>query len=301
MQRRKNMQMTKWLIFYQSPDCLEACLDLYVICSFLTNICAYFLFAWDVISLWFVVSRRCFPLSCLSNMRQKNPHQIHVRTVQLCVKEGRYTFSFFLQFSVLYWKRENKAALNPTSPFIERSEFRPVVHCIYVKHPEWLRRSLAVHYVSLHLPTISAGFAEMCPAIPPHPLHHQCTFLFFDKLIRAAGLKRLFQMCAWTRTRTHTHAHVWVWTPRQADTPFSAQLLIVLSASDVLPIPVKQVLTFEELSAESIYKGLRALCNHKACVEAWTWIRCRFYDVSPYYGQYLSVFWQPLIQPDSER
>lgn len=108
VQRRKNMQMTKWLIFYHSPDCLEACLDLYVICSFLTNICAYFLFAWDVISLWFVAGRRCFPLSCVSNMRQKKKNSIQVRTVQLCVKEGRYTFSFFLQFSVLYRKREKK-------------------------------------------------------------------------------------------------------------------------------------------------------------------------------------------------
>lgn len=197
-QRRENMQMTKWLIFYQSPDCLEACLDLYVICSFLTNVCAYFLFAWDVISLWFVVGQRCFPLSCLSNMRQTPTTK---SKLGLCSSVRRrvdthsassFSFQFFIG-------REKKAALNPTSLFIERSEFRPGVHCIYVRHPEWLRRSLAVHYVSLHLPTVFAGFAEMCFAPPPP----WCTFLFFDKLIRAAGLKRLFQMCARTRTRTH--------------------------------------------------------------------------------------------------
>lgn len=163
------------VIFCQSPDCPEACLDLYAICSFLTNICAYFLFAWDVISLWPVVGRRLLPPSHQTHTTHTHTythhhHQIHVRTVQLCVKEGRYTFSFFLQFSVLYWKRKKKVQLNPTSPFIERSEFRPIVHCIYARHPERLRRSLAVHYVSLHLPTVSAGFAEMCPATPPHPI-----------------------------------------------------------------------------------------------------------------------------------
>lgn len=76
--------------------------------------------------------------------------------------------------------------------------------------------SLFIMFLSI-CPQSPPGFAEMCFA----PLPLQCTFLFFDKLIRAAGLKRLFQMCARTHTRTHTHTHVWVWTPRQADTPFS--------------------------------------------------------------------------------
>lgn len=118
--------------------------------------------------------------------------------MQLCVKEGRYTFSFFLHFSVLYWKRKKKTALNPTSPFIERSELRPIVHCIAKKS----RCSLCF---SPSACSLRRGRRDVSRhPTPPRPLPHQCTFLFFDKLIRAAGSKRLFQMCARTRTRTHT-------------------------------------------------------------------------------------------------
>lgn len=60
----------------------------------------------------------------------------------------------------------------------------------------------------------------------------------------------------------------------------SAQLPHLTSLADISPIPVNEMLTFEELSAESIYIG----SNHKACATERMWIvgLCQF-------GMYLLI------------
>lgn len=101
--------------------------------------------------------------SVISHLRgRKTPSTNEAgRHVLLRATEG---WRLFLQSSVLYGetKSAKKTLLNPTSLFTVRAEFRAIVHCIYVRHPERLGWSLSSHYVPLCLPsTMSAGFGEM--------------------------------------------------------------------------------------------------------------------------------------------
>lgn len=154
------------------------------------------------------------------------------------------------------------------------------------------------------------GFSFLSLSLPPFlPLHSVLFFFFVDKLIRAAGLKRLFQMRAGRHTCTERlrfstpcHSQSRPPFPRPASPPHPR------AASDVSPISVKKkALTFDEEPAGSIYKGPGALCNRKSPrtgVNVDPPLLPAVYDVAylPIMGAvYFSASRQPLMQPHSER
>lgn len=214
---------------------------------------------WFYLGVWWAVAA---VLSYLSPKREKNTqHKWSRKTRAASCDWGLKAFPSV--FSSL-WRDEiskKKTLLNPTSLFTVRAEFRAIVHCIYVRHPERLGWSLSSHYVPLCLPsTMSAGFGEMFLL--------QYVFLFFDKLIRAAELKRLFQIC----TSTHTHTFEFEHLERQTlHSPASP--LIFFPSLMFCRFQLKRCWPLKSCQQnQSTMAFIRS--NHKACVGAWMWILC---------------------------
>ena len=140
------------------------------------------------------------------------------------------------------------ALLKATNLYPVRSDFKGTLH-IYVGCFELLTWSLSVYYVSPCLPpAMSAGFWDVLLLV--------CiSSLWQATVIRAAELKGCFQ----THTHPRPHRHLSLKTQTA-----SRSILLLRSSSlppslNPLPIPAKEMLTFEELSVESIYIGLYTL------------------------------------------
>lgn len=129
---------------HQSQGCLKTWGAPYLLCLFIahTNLCVY------------LVCTRCtevcagfWPLCSVSSHLGGEKTGIYIlvsKTLLLGVTEDlRLHLAFCSVFSASWGdKSSKKAVLNPPSLFIVRSDCRVIVHCIYVRHLDWLGRTV---------------------------------------------------------------------------------------------------------------------------------------------------------------